>query len=501
MAIPVNAMDLIYSQRVESPRLEFKKGWNPEKILHTMCAFANDIDEWGGGYIVVGVDMNSGEPKITGLDKTSLDDIQKELMGISNLLEPRYLPSTEIVDIDDKTILIIWVTTGDRRPYSCPINYSKDRKNNERGYYIRKMSSTIRANRDDERTLYGISRNKSFDVCLNYDASIQDLKNSLITEYLYRVKSSLYIKSKNETLESLCKDMRIIGGPPENPRPLNVGVLFFTDRPDLYIDHSYIDIVDKPDPTGNGMEEYHITGPLDKQIMDALSIIKNRFIRERIYKSDSGPEAKRIVSYPYIAVRELLVNAAFHKNYEIYAPVTVTITPTSMEFLNYPGPNHSLSDDDIRNNRLNAGTYRNSRIGEYLKELDLAESRFTGIPQVIRALEENGSPPLKIITDVGRTYFKAILEIHPEFKTGFNPSNAGPLSERIVGVLGSRGCMTATELAIALGYKGMNKGLREELSALMSEGIIEYLYPDKPRSPKQRICLSDRKRGTGDRNA
>ena len=85
-------MDLIYSQRVESPRLEFKKGWNPEKILHTMCAFANDIDEWGGGYIVVGVDMNSGEPKITGLDKTSLDEILAE--ENTNCLSVHYLLSS-----------------------------------------------------------------------------------------------------------------------------------------------------------------------------------------------------------------------------------------------------------------------------------------------------------------------------------------------------------------------------------------------------------------------
>src|SRR6056297_2392227 len=28
-----------------------KKGWNPKAILHTLCAFANDIQDIGGGYI------------------------------------------------------------------------------------------------------------------------------------------------------------------------------------------------------------------------------------------------------------------------------------------------------------------------------------------------------------------------------------------------------------------------------------------------------------------
>ena len=33
-----------------------KKGWNPRSIYHSICAFANDFDDLGGGYIIVGVD-------------------------------------------------------------------------------------------------------------------------------------------------------------------------------------------------------------------------------------------------------------------------------------------------------------------------------------------------------------------------------------------------------------------------------------------------------------
>lgn len=42
--------------RVEWERLDFKRGWNPEDVVHSACAFANDIHNWGGGYIFVGVD-------------------------------------------------------------------------------------------------------------------------------------------------------------------------------------------------------------------------------------------------------------------------------------------------------------------------------------------------------------------------------------------------------------------------------------------------------------
>jgi len=51
MALPLNIDYLIHQRKVESARIEYKKDWNPEKVLHSVCAFANDIDNWGGGYI------------------------------------------------------------------------------------------------------------------------------------------------------------------------------------------------------------------------------------------------------------------------------------------------------------------------------------------------------------------------------------------------------------------------------------------------------------------
>ena len=56
MSLPINIEDLLHRNKVESNRVEFKKGWNPASIYHTICAFANDLDNLGGGYIVVGVE-------------------------------------------------------------------------------------------------------------------------------------------------------------------------------------------------------------------------------------------------------------------------------------------------------------------------------------------------------------------------------------------------------------------------------------------------------------
>ena len=62
MPLPININDLINGNTIEWERIEFKKGWNPDSILHTITAFANDINNWGGGYVVVGIEEHNGRP-------------------------------------------------------------------------------------------------------------------------------------------------------------------------------------------------------------------------------------------------------------------------------------------------------------------------------------------------------------------------------------------------------------------------------------------------------
>jgi len=75
MALPINISDLINRRVVGNARVEYKGDWNPKPILQSICAFANDIDNWGGGYIIIGIDEEDGMPKfpVRGLGKNSID--------------------------------------------------------------------------------------------------------------------------------------------------------------------------------------------------------------------------------------------------------------------------------------------------------------------------------------------------------------------------------------------------------------------------------------------
>ena len=60
--LPINLEDLLRQRAVEGERIEYKAGWNPETVLHTVCAFANDFHNLGGGYIILGVEEKEGRP-------------------------------------------------------------------------------------------------------------------------------------------------------------------------------------------------------------------------------------------------------------------------------------------------------------------------------------------------------------------------------------------------------------------------------------------------------
>lgn len=56
MELELSIEDLLNKRRVESDRIEFKASWNPDDIYHSICAFANDFDNVGGGYVLIGVE-------------------------------------------------------------------------------------------------------------------------------------------------------------------------------------------------------------------------------------------------------------------------------------------------------------------------------------------------------------------------------------------------------------------------------------------------------------
>lgn len=146
MALAININDLLNKQKIESNRIEFKKGWNPASIYHSVCAFANDIDDLGGGYIVVGVDTDDATGvairPVEGIPTEKIDGILQDMVGYNNKISPYYMPRTSVEEVDGKSVLVIWCPAGINRPYSVPENVTA-KSNTKEYFYVRSGTSSI----------------------------------------------------------------------------------------------------------------------------------------------------------------------------------------------------------------------------------------------------------------------------------------------------------------------------------------------------------------------
>lgn len=386
-------------------------------------------------------------------------------------IEPLYNPIVEPVYYQNVYLIVIWVPGGSGRPYKASKDVFSERST--KLYYIRKFSSTIVASTEEEKELFYVSTDIPFDDRPNLAADISELDLGLMRQHLKEINSSLYEQSVGMSAIEIAKNLQLISGPTENMRPLNVGLLMFCEKPERFFRYARIEVVDIPEPTGTNMIEKSFTGPIQRQLRDALAYIQNYVIKEMVTKDKSKAEAERVWNYPYAAVEEILANAVYHRSYQVNEPITVRITPSEMEITSFPGFDRSISQEDIDQQRIRARTYRNRRIGDFLKELRLIEGRNTGFPTAIKALRENGSGTLRFDMDDSRTYLSVTIPVHERFLPASRVSaNEVQYQARILDALNDR-ALSRSELAKALGYKGISAKLTKAVDQMLDCGMLK----------------------------
>ncbi len=504
MALPINIEELLNGKTVEWERIEFRKGWNPERTLRTICAFANDFNNWGGGYVILGIAEDKGRPVLppAGLQFNQIDSIQQELNQICRRISPNYFPIVEPVDFQEKKILILWCPGGSNRPYKAPDSLGK---NPRYFYYIRRFSSTVQPTRDEERELLSLAKQIPFDDQVNHHTGIKDFDLMQIRTFLNEIKSDLENELPNLTLAEISRRMNIAEGGDEFLFPKNVGILFFAKNPQQFFPYAKIEIVTFRDEAGTEYTEKIFDGAIYQQLRNALNYIKDRIVVEKIVKQTGRAEALRFYNYPYQAVEEALANAVYHRGYDNDSPIEVRIFPDRMDIISFPGPLPPLDKIKLQNLQIDVRKYRNRRIGEFLKELHLTEGRSTGIPTILRELGKNNSPAPIFETDDERSYFKTTFKIHPEFiitkdemkKADFATDTQVPRkyhpSTTQVEVL--RFCTvprSRQEIHNKLQIRNRKYLQAEVLKPLLENTLLALTIPNKPNSPNQKYRTTEK---------
>lgn len=168
-----------------------------------------------------------------------------------------------------------------------------------------------------------------------------------------------------------------------------------------------------------------------------------------------------------------------------------------IEVVSYPGPDASIRTEALNGDKIVARRYRNRRIGEFLKQLDLTEGRCTGTPTIRAAMAENGSPPPRFSTDEGRTHFLVELPVHPQM-FGMQAHDEAhdeafhALTETEAKILSFVSIQPKgrPEIARYLNLKSRSGHLYKSIDHLRNLGYIELTIPDKPQSRNQQMRIT-----------
>jgi len=329
---------------VEYDCVEYKAGWNPNAIINSICAFANDYDNTNGGYIVIGVKEKDGMPvfPVEGLPKENLDIIQQEIIQYCNMIVPRYIPRMEIIDYKKTgTFLVyLWCLAGDSGPYQAPhtvYGVKGEKIDKIMKYWIRPASLTTDAKQDEVSELFDKFNSVPYDDRINRKARIDDIRRGYMEDFIRKSNSSLINELNNRSLEDLLLAQEVADETDTEIDIRNIGVLMFAEHPEKLIPGAQIELI--------------------------------RFNTE---------EAER--------------------------------------FYNYPGLAKWINLEKFEAGKIRGRKYRNRRIGELFKEIDLSEKKGTGISKIIRELRQNGSPEPEFEMDNDRNYLNTIIYIRSGFE-------------------------------------------------------------------------------------
>ena len=223
----------------------------------------------------------------------------------------------------------------------------------------------------------------------------------------------------------------------------------------------------------NNFTEVTFKGSVPQMIKQAMDYIKSNVLKEHVRKISGRQEAERFWNYPYDAIEEAVVNSVYHRDFLQHEPIEITVEPSGISILNCPGPDRSISKEDIeKGDMLKSRRYRNRRLGDFLKELDLTEGRSTGVPTIQTKLAENGSPRAIFETTEDRLTFLVTIPVHEGCSESSEAnSNSSETKDLIIDIIKQTPHITAAEIAMQLNMS--SRGVEKQIRKLRESGKIK----------------------------
>src|SRR5665647_709111 len=148
------------------------------------------------------------------------------------------------------------------------------------------------------------------------------------------------------------------------------------------------------------IEKKETTGSLFKQMRDCFSFIEKH---NKSHRHKKGLFVVQEKGYPEVAIRESLINALIHRDYNFTIDTSLNIYEDHMEIINIGGLIDGITIKDIK---MGISMARNKNLTKIFYRLSLVDSHGIGIPNIYRVYSSNKKQPVLQATD---NVFKIIL--------------------------------------------------------------------------------------------
>ena len=358
-------------QNGEDSRTQFKQSLREGMQLAVeLVAFSNSV----GGELFIGVSDNG---EITGL---SAEDIRRYNQFISNasseLVDPPVYPISEVIEIDEKKILLISVSVGTSKPYQT-----------KAGFYWVKVGSDKR--KASQQELLRIFQNSGL---LHWDESKtrahweENLDNKAFEDFFRKHYPEIELTGIGT--KQLLENLNLLQA--EN---LNLtGLLLFGKDPESFLPTSFINCVAfryNSIADSEFLDRKECKGTLREQFDSARSFLVRNLRNLQIPDLGFNQPGKLEVSEK--ALQEALVNALLHRDYAIPASIRVIIFQDRVEIIN---PGRLANHLRIANVKMGVSFARN----QILTSLGTKILPYTGLGSGIRRMLAE-HPATELISD------------------------------------------------------------------------------------------------------
>jgi ATP-dependent DNA helicase RecG len=350
----------------EDERTEFKSSLAERKeILETVSAFSNTH----GGTVYIGIDPSG---KVLGVDigGRTLENLANE---IKQNTDPKVFPSVETQRIDGKDIIKISVPEFPVKPV-----WSSDK------VFVRVGRSNQRASAEKIRQLVRESLPFQWDHEVSAKTSLAEIDGKRVRAFLRRAE-----EERNTTFEGprqipqLLSRLHLL----KKSKPTNAALLMFGKDPQSHFIQAKLRCGrfagTKPI---NFIDMKVFEGTIIEQVPEALS-----FIRKHInvgVKMTGKPEREDVWEYPQDALREAIVNAVCHRDYEDPGNVQIRIFDDRLEVWSPGTLPPGITVESLK--REHESKPRNGLIADCFYLIKYIEQWGTGTNRIIDLCKEAG---------------------------------------------------------------------------------------------------------------